>query len=447
MKPLILIIDDEAMVREMYADILTDAGYQVIQAPDGESGLSNALNNNVNLVLVDLVLTDMNGIDVLSQILKNKPSLPVIMISGYATIGSAVQAVKIGAYDFLEKPIEREKMLILVRNALALDEKEKEIARLRQEALKRYKMVGFSPQMQEIFKMIDNVAQSNATVLITGESGVGKELVARAIHNQSKRSNYSFVKINCAAMPETLIESELFGYEKGAFTGAYTQKKGKLEIADLGTLFMDEVCDLSLSAQAKLLRFMQEGEFERVGGNQTQKVDVRILAATNKNINQEIVNKNFREDLYYRLNVIHIYVPPLRERKEEIGALADYFLEKYCEENGVMKKRLSQSAIEFLMNQSWPGNVRQLENLMERASILIKEHEIKSKDLIPLIEETNNASLNTKQTLKQATDEFQKAFILKVLAENNYNKTKTAKALDIQRVQLYKKLKALGIDV
>ncbi|MCX8014545.1 MAG: sigma-54 dependent transcriptional regulator, partial [candidate division WOR-3 bacterium] len=254
MRPLILIIDDEARVREMYAAILTDAGYQVILAEDGEGGLHSALNNNVNLVLLDLVLPDINGIDVLTQILQNKPSLPVIMISGYASIDNAVQATKIGAYDFLEKPIEREKMLIKVRNALALDEKEKEIARLRKEALQRYQMVGFSFAMRQIFTMIDNVAQSNATVLITGESGVGKELIARAIHNQSKRANGPFVKINCAAMPETLIESELFGYEKGAFTGAYTQKKGKLEIANLGTLFMDEVCDLSLSAQAKLLR-------------------------------------------------------------------------------------------------------------------------------------------------------------------------------------------------
>jgi two-component system nitrogen regulation response regulator NtrX len=344
-------------------------------------------------------LPDLNGTEVLQEIIKLKPTLPVIMISGFGTLKDAVQATKIGAYDFLEKPLEREKILLAVRNALGYERMEREITLLKQEALKKYQMVGFSESMRKIFNLIDEISHSDATVLITGESGVGKELVARAIHNKSKRKEKPFIKINCAAMPDTLIESELFGHEKGAFTGATTQKKGKLEIAHKGTLFMDEIGDLSLSAQAKLLRFIQESELERVGGTQTIKVDVRTITATNKNLEDEITKSNFREELFYRLNVINIYVPPLRERKEEVPVLADYFLEKYCDENGVPKKYLVAEAIEFLKSLEWKGNIRELENLLERASILIKSQEIKSIDLRRITEEKSKPKSPDKKNL------------------------------------------------
>ena len=447
MKERILIIDDDERFRELLAEMLAQENYEVVLAKDGEEGLNKVKENDLNLVLLDLMLPDINGIEVLKEIIKIKPSLPVVMISGFGSIDHAVNATKIGAYYFLEKPPEREKVLLTVRNALERDKLEREITLLREEALKKYQMVGFSEPMQKIFKLIDDVAISSASVLIAGESGVGKELVARAIHNKSKRKDEPFVKINCAAMPDTLIESELFGYEKGAFTGATTQKKGKLEHAHNGTLFMDEVGDLSLPAQAKLLRFIQEGEFERVGGTATIKVDVRIIAATNKSLKDEITKKNIREDLYYRLNVINIYVPPLRERKEEIPALADHFLQSYCQENGVPKKYLSPEATEFLKNVTWHGNVRELENLIERASILIKSQEIKPKDLMQIMEEKRKIAIQGKKTLKEATDEFQKEYILQTLSDKEGNKAKTAEALDIERAHLYRKLKDLGIDI
>ena len=440
----ILIVDDEERAREILAEHLLSENYEIVQAKDGEDGIKKAKDNELNLVLLDLVMPDINGIEVLKEITKLKPSLPVIMISGFGTIKDAVQATKIGAYDWLEKPVEREKILLTVRNALEKERMQREIVLLREEALKKYQMVGISEPIKKIFALIDDIAKTNASVLITGESGTGKELVARAIHNKSNRKEASFIKINCAAIPENLIESELFGYEKGAFTDAKTLKKGKLELADKGTLFLDEIGDLGISAQAKLLRFLQEGDFERLGGTGTIKVDVRIIAATNKNLKEEINKHKFREDLYYRLNVININVPPLRERTEDIPYIADYFLEIYCEENGVSKKILTSEAIDFLKNEPWKGNIRELENLIERVSILVKSNEIKPKDLLPMTSETK--SISASSTLKEATDEFQKEYILRVLAENNWNKAKTAEKLNIERPHLYRKMKDLGIE-
>jgi len=381
----ILIVDDEPKDRELLNEILSSQNFEVTQAENGFEGIQKVKDFDLNLVLLDLILPDLNGIEVLKEIIKVKPALPVIMISQYGTIKYAVLATKLGAFDWLEKPADKETLLVTVRNALEKERLQKEIALLKEECLKRYQMIGVSEPIRKIFNFIEEIAKTNTNVLITGESGVGKELVARAIHNKSNRQKESFIKINCAAIPETLIESELFGFEKGAFTDAKAQKKGKLENAHTGTLFLDEIGDLGLSAQAKLLRFLQEGEYERLGGTETIKVDVRVIAATNKNLLKEIDQRNFREDLYYRLNVISIYVPSLRERKEDIPVLADYFLEKCCEDNGISKKDLTPDAVDFLKGLPWKGNVRELENLIARATIFIKSNEITAKDLMPLI--------------------------------------------------------------
>jgi two-component system nitrogen regulation response regulator NtrX len=442
----VLVVDDEPRARDIMADILSGAGMDVLQAGDGEEAIRLAKEHELNLVFLDLMLPDMNGAQVLETILAAKPSLPVVMISGQGSIQDAVKATKLGAYDFLEKPAEREKILLAARNALERDRMRRELAGLREESLRRYQMVGSSPAMLEIFQKIDEIAPTGAPVLVTGESGGGKELVARAIHLKSARKGRAFVKLNCAAIPETLIESELFGYEKGAFTGALTQKKGKLEMADGGTLLLDEIGDLSLSSQAKLLRFLQENEFERLGSTRTLKVDVRVVSATNKNLRQEIDEKRFREDLYFRLNVIHIHVPPLRERKDDIPLLADHFLGQQCEENGVPKKQLTPEAVEFLKSADWvQNNARELENLMKRAAILVKAQDITPRDLVPLMESADLVPAQAGIGLRQARDEFEKDFIRAALARNNWDKTRTAEQLGIERTHLHRKLKDLGI--
>jgi len=438
------------------ADILSGAGMEVLQAEDGEEAIRLAGENELNLVFLDLLLPDMNGTQVLETILAAKPSLPVVMISGQGSIRDAVKATKLGAYDFLEKPAEREKILLAARNALERDRMWRESSGLREESLRRYQMVGASAAMHEIFQKIDEIAPTRAPVLVTGESGGGKELVARAIHLKSDRKDKAFVKLNCAAIPETLIESELFGYEKGAFTGALTQKKGKLEVADGGTLLLDEVGDLSLASQAKLLRFLQENQFERLGATNTLKVDVRVISATNKNLRQEIDEKRFREDLYFRLNVIHIHVPPLRERKDDIPLLADHFLGQQCEENGVPKKQLTPESVEFLKSADWAhNNARELENLMKRAAILVKAQDITPRDLVPLMEPTSGKAGTVPRSaqragqspfsLREARDEFEREFIRAALARNNWDKTRTAEQLGIERTHLHRKLKDLGL--
>ena len=444
----ILIVDDEERAREILADHLEPAGYEIVQAADGEQALARVKDSDLNLMLLDLMLPDISGLDVLKETVKLKPALPVIMISGQGTIETAVQATKLGAYDFLVKPVERERILLAVRNALERDQMRREVTMLKEEALRKYQMVGLSEPMQKIMRLIEEIASSRVPVLVTGESGGGKELVARAIHLRGDWKDRPFVKLNCAAIPENLIESELFGYEKGAFTGALTQKKGKLELAHNGTLFLDEVGDLSLSSQAKLLRFLQEAEFERVGGTAVLKVDVRIISATNKDLNEEIRQKRFRDDLFYRLNVIHIHVPPLRERKDDIPALADFFLEKQCEEIGVPKKTLTPQAMEFLQGLSWErNNIRELENLIKRASILVKSLEIAPRDLSYMMETSSKTMTVEKKTMKEATDEFQREHIRRLLAENNGDKSRTAKELDIERAHLYRKMKDLGLPI
>lgn len=445
-KTKILIVDDDPRARDTLINILAQENYLTHSAEDGTSALEIIKNNGINLVLLDLMLPDMSGLEVLKQLKTIKPSLPVIMISGLAQIKDAVEATRIGAYDFLEKSsFDKDKFLTIIRNALEKDRLEKEIILLKEEILKRYQMIGTSKEMSKVFDLIEKAAPTKASILITGESGVGKELVARAIHLRSERKDNPFIKINCAAMPDTLLESELFGYEKGAFTDAKTQKKGKLEMAHTGTLFLDEIADMSLPAQAKLLRFLQEGEFERLGSTKTIKVDVRIIAATNKNLEKEISNKKFRDDLLYRLNVINIYVPPLRERKQDIAELANYFIKNTCEEYGVALKALTDDAIKFLENQYWKGNIRELKNTIERAVILIKSNQINSEDLEQVIAMSNTDLEIVEKTLRDARDDFEKEYIYKILKRNNWNLTRTAEILDIDRTHLYRIMKQLGI--
>lgn len=442
----ILLIDDEQKDRDKIIPILKSEKYEVITAENGFEGIEKVKAMDLNLILLDMVLPDINGLEVLKEIMKLKPSIPVIMISKFGTIQNAVVATKIGAYDWLEKSADKELIILTVRNALEKDKLQKELSLLKEEALKKYEMIGVSEPIKQVFGLIENFAQSDASVLIIGESGVGKELIARALHNKSKRSDKHFVKLNCAAIPETLIESELFGYEKGAFTGATGSKPGKLEVADTGSVFLDEVGDLGLSAQAKLLRFLQEEEFERLGSTKTIKVDVRIIAATNKNLIQEIEQKKFRDDLYYRLNVITIFVPPLRDRTDDIPILADYFFDKYSDTNGIPKKSFTPAAIEYLKNLTWKGNIRQLENVIERAAILVKSQEIGPNEIARILESDDIPKKLLQKKLKEATEQFEKEFILSILAENKGNKPKTAEMLDIDVSHLYRKLKDFGIS-
>jgi two-component system nitrogen regulation response regulator NtrX len=447
MKSSILVVDDDPRARDTLINILSQANYITVPAEDGETALEMVKNNDLNLVLLDLMLPGINGIEALKKIKEIKPNLPVIMISGLAQIKDAVEAKKIGAYDFLEKSsFDRDKFLTLIRNALEREYLERKVILLKEEVLKRYQMIGVSQAMSKVFNLVEDAAPKKVSILITGESGVGKELVARAIHNRSDRKDNSFVKINCAAMPDTLLESELFGYEKGAFTDAKTQKKGKLEIADNGTLFLDEIGDMSLPAQAKLLRFLQEGEFERLGSTMTTKVDVRIIAATNKKLEKEISEQKFREDLLYRLNVINIYVPRLRERKEDIPELANYFISEACAEYGVSVKTLTPDAIEFLKNQYWKGNIRELKNVMERVVILIKSSEINSSNLVRVMEIDEKDIRFIEKPLRDARDDFEREYILKLLTRHNWNMTKTAETLQIDRAHLYRKMKELNIE-
>ena len=441
-------MDDDVRTRETFANILASENYSVLVAENGESALKLFRENNLNVVLLDLILPDINGLEILKIIKQEKPLLPVIIISGYGTIQDAVTATRLGAYDFLEKAaFDKNRFIFLIKRALEKERIEKEIVLLKEELLKKYQMVGVSTPMKEIFQLIEDIGPKRVGVIITGESGVGKELVARAIHLSSLRKDKPFVKINCAAIPKELIESELFGFEKGAFTDAKSQKKGKLEMADEGTLFLDEIGDLSLSAQSKLLHFIQDGVFERLGGTKTHKVDVRIVAATNKDLINEISALRFREDLFYRLNVVNIYIPPLRERKDDIPVLADYFLELICEEHGVPKKTLTADAIEFLKNQQWNGNCRELRNVIERAVIIIKYPKLNSQDFLKIMEIGEPIAKDEEKSLRAARADFERKYILRMLAKNNWSLIKTAQVLNINRAHLYRKLKRFKIEI
>jgi two-component system nitrogen regulation response regulator NtrX len=449
----ILIIDDEQGIRAILKDVLEDEGYSVLLAEDGLRGLSLLETNPVNLIILDVWLPNLGGIDVLKKIKDDFPDIEVVIISGHANIDLAVKAVKMGAFDFLEKPLSLERTMTVVRNALALEDLRKENRNLKNTLFIEDQMVGKSPVMQKIRNLIDQSADSDARILILGENGTGKELVARAIHIKSKRAGGPFVEVNCAAIPETLIESELFGHEKGAFTSAVAQRKGKFELAHRGTIFLDEVADLSPSAQAKVLRVTQELSFERVGGEDKIEVDVRIIAATNKEIEKEIKGGRFREDLFFRLNVIPILVPPLRERIDDLPLLVDYFMKKYQPPKLSAPKKMSPRAMEILVDYAWPGNIRELKNFLERVNIMTEDDMIGEEAVALYLGaiSTDPTSVYLREyenmNLNQAKDEFEKEFIMIKLKENENNISRTAQSLGLYPSNLHSKLKKYGIII
>jgi len=450
----ILIIDDEESIRESLKGILQDEGFRTIFAENGGHGLQLVKEDRPDLVMLDIWMPGMDGLETLGRIREISPSLMVVMMSGHGTIETAVKATKLGAYDFIEKPLSLEKVLLCIQNALKIGQLEEENRTLKAKLAKDHEMIGNSPAIVRLKEQISLAAPTSGWVLITGENGTGKELVARAIHYFSHRHDNPFVEVNCAAIPEELIESELFGHEKGAFTGATTLRKGKFDQAHEGTLFLDEIGDMSLKTQAKILRILQEHKFERVGGNRTIEVDVRVVAATNKNLEEEIEAGNFREDLYYRLNVLPFHVPPLRERNEDIPSLAQHFLEFFCSKESRETKTLTPEAIKFLARYSWPGNVRELKNIIERLVIMTPDTIITEKHLPPVLSSRRGApSQSTPSwaaqgaTFREAREDFERDFLVQKLEENDWNVSRTAEAIEIERSSLHRKIKSFGIEL
>ena len=400
--------------------------------------------------MLDVWLPDIDGLEILREIRSAYPGVAVIVMSGHGTIETAVRATKLGAYDYIEKPLSMERVHLIVKHAIEQQRLELENVQLKGRIEKWYEIIGESPSMRSLKEQIMVVGRSNSRVLITGENGTGKELIARSVHRASQRANKPFIAVNCAAIPETLIESELFGHEKGAFTGAVSVQRGKFEIADSGTLFLDEIGDMSLNTQAKVLRVLQEQEFQRVGGTRNIRVDVRLITATNKNLSDEIKKGAFREDLFYRINVIILNAPPLRERKEDIPLLAEHFLNEVIREQGLKDKRLTDQSIELMKGYDWPGNVRELRNLMERVAIMTAGDRINPADLSIIAgDQQQNVStlINAGSgSLKDARAGFERYFILEKLRENKWNITKTAEDLKIERSNLHRKIKLLGIE-
>ena len=450
----VLIIDDEPGIRTVLSDIFEDESYSVYVAADGIQGLRILEDNDVDLIVLDVLLPNMGGIEVLQNVKRDYPNIEVIVISGHANIDIAVRAVKLGAFDFVEKPLSMEKIINLARNALRIEQLQKENESLRGN-LTGDKMIGSGAAINLIWQRIQQAAASEAKVLIQGENGTGKELIAREIHLRSSRATKPFIEVNCAAIPDTLIESELFGHEKGAFTNAVARRKGKLELADNGTLFLDEIADISLNAQAKVLRVMQEMQFERVGGEQSIEVNVRIIAATNKDISSEIKSGRFREDLFFRLNVVPIEVPALRARLEDIEPLVEYFLGKYANGEDIQLKSISAKGMDALRAYLWPGNIRELKNFIERISIMA-DGEIVSEDEVRqylgdhasfLSEEDVSLSSYTDMNLAEAKNEFEKKLIEMKLRDSDFNISKAAEVLGIYPSNLHGKIKKLGIQV
>lgn len=451
MRKLILIVDDEGSVREALTDILTDNGYRVECASNGIEGMEKIQKFNPDAVILDIRMPDINGIKVLELVRRQGERTPIILITAYGSTQTTIEAMKLGAFDYLMKPLRVNVLLEVVNKAVGVKDMIDRISAGENltEAVTD-NMIGLSSAMQNVYKTIGRVVNTNATVLVRGESGTGKELVARAIHYNSMRKERSFIKINCASIPESLLESELFGHERGAFTGAVAAKPGKFELAHRGTIFLDEIGEMSISTQTKILRVIQEREFERVGGIGTINVDVRIIAATNKDLEKSIEDGNFREDLYYRLNVIEIVLPPLRERKEDIQALIDHIVKGCSVEYGKTVRGFSKEAMCILMNYDWPGNIRELKNVCERAVLMsngpvLGVEELpttlnKKKSRLPLISNIPEGS-----GLKEIVSEVEREILLSSLEEHNWNRSAAAQALKLNRSSFYVKLKELGI--
>jgi two-component system nitrogen regulation response regulator NtrX len=442
----ILIIDDEQAIRTTLSRILEDEGHKTVLCDSGEEGIAFFARDDADLVILDLWLPGVDGMAVLDR-LKNGGGPPVIVISGHGNVDTAVRATRLGAYDFLEKPLSLERVLLTVNHALADHRLREQVRDLKRHLTLDELLIGESEPMRRLEQQIRSAAPSSSRVLISGENGSGKEIVARTLHRWSHRAEQPFVDVNCAAIPEELIESELFGHRKGAFTGAIDERKGKFELADGGTLFLDEIGDMSLKTQAKVLRVLQEQTFQRVGGQQTIKVDVRVIAATNKDLQEEIEAGSFRNDLFYRLNVIPIEVPPLRERGDDIVLLAEHFLRRFAAESGMPKKKLAGGAASKLKAHHWPGNVRELRNLIERLAILLPGDTIEPEDVHLGTRPEEAPKIAADLTLKQARDEFEKQYILARLRDYAGNVSRTADALGVERSNLYRKLHAYGIRV
>ncbi|MBI5536203.1 MAG: sigma-54-dependent Fis family transcriptional regulator [Deltaproteobacteria bacterium] len=472
--PTILVVDDEKNIRRTLQLVLSGEGYQVAEAGTAEDGLALLARPDipVDLAILDVKLPGMSGLDMLERIRKDDATreMPVIVISGHATVHDAVQAIKLGAADFFEKPLNRERVLVSVGNVLRTARLVRTVEDMRQQIQARYEMIGASPPMQRLYKEIDRVAPTKAGVLITGGSGTGKELVSRAIHRLSPRAEGPFVKVNCAAIPRELIESELFGHERGSFTGAQARKRGFFEQAHGGTLFLDEIGDMDLTAQAKVLRALQSGEISRVGSEHLIHVDVRVLAATNKDLSKEVLAGRFREDLFFRLNVFPIRCPSLRERLEDIRAMSDAFVAAFCNENGLRVKRVDEPVYAALESRKWPGNVRELKNVIERASILSSGDVITIADLPedphanpfdddapeadeeldastpePVMAEPPRADGTTRMTLREYRDQAERKYIVETLRALEWNISRTAITLGVERTNLHKKIRSYGI--
>lgn len=450
----ILIVDDEMSIRKSLEGILNDEGFQTSFAASGEECLDIIQEENPDLVLLDIWMPGIDGLETLERIKEMRPQQLIIMMSGHGTIETAVKATRMGAYDFIEKPLSLEKILLSIQNAMKIGQLVAENKALKEKIGRDYQMIGHSPAISQLKKQIQLAAPSSGWVLITGENGTGKELVARALHQQSTRMDKPFIEVNCAAIPEELIESELFGHEKGAFTGATAARKGKFDLANSGTLFLDEIGDMSLKTQAKILRILQEHKFERVGGNKTIEVDVRVIAATNKNLQEEIKAGNFREDLFFRLNVLPFSVPPLRQRKEDIPLLCEHFLQYFCSKESREIKSLSDDAVQALLAYDWPGNVRELKNLIERMVIMTPGRDIMLSDLPHVIHQSNQTAQSTEieimdtlpDSYREAKEIFEKQFLIEKLKKNNWNVSRTAEEIGLERSNLHRKIKSYEIE-
>lgn len=458
----ILIVDDEVSILNSLSSILEDEGYDVSVAKSGIEALKLCAVSPPELMMLDIWMPDMDGLETLRRLRELVPQTQVMMMSGHGSIETAVKAIKLGAYDYIEKPLSLENVTLRVKHALDQHRLEQENRTLRTKVERKFELVGQSPAMRQLKQIIETAGPTNSRVLIGGENGTGKELVARAIHQHSARATRSFVAVNCAAIPETLIESELFGHERGSFSGATTMKRGQFEQADGGTLFLDEIADMSLSTQAKVLRALQEQQFTRVGGTKLIKVDVRVLAASNKDLLKEIEKGGFREDLFYRLNVVPIVVPTLRDRREDIPLLVKHFLQVHAEEQGLKLKQVAPEAMEVFMQYEWPGNIRELRNLIERLMIMVPGPVIEashasvalqvrpqlSASQQPVGAQASNALLTRQyDSLRDARNAFEKEFIARKLREHHWNISRTAEDLQIERSHLHRKIKLLDVEM